>query len=182
MRFLKRGLPSSYRQKRPWGGDFRSSRAKSEKPEADKGQDHRYAAARANEQRQDRRRRRDPEARRENDAGRINRVIDREPGRSDQTVADEGAHDRRARTAEGDRPVEQEIDDRRNNEARRPGQLRRQTEIFRAEVGDRRIDEIADDADDGEGGNLPRRARLAMDRGGFPGDGHLAQTSAWVAS
>jgi hypothetical protein len=56
--------------------------------------------------------------------------------------------------AERDRPVEEEIDDGGGDESRRPGERRRQTEIFGAEISDPGVDEIAGDPDRREGGDL----------------------------
>ncbi len=67
------------------------------------------------------------------DAGRIDGVVDREPRRRDQAIAQERADQRRVGVAEGDRPVEREIDDRRDDEARRAGELRRQAQMLGAE-------------------------------------------------
>src|SRR3984957_13401195 len=69
--------------------------------------------------------------------------------------------------AEGDRPVEGEIDDRRDDESRRPGELRRQADVSGADKGDRGVDEIADEADRREGRDLLRDAPMR-------GDGRLA--------
>src|SRR5208337_5412076 len=104
----RRGLPASYRAERFWGG-VPPSRAKGEEAETDEGQDHRDARAHGDEHGQEGRRHREAEARRQKDAGRINRIIDREPSRGDSAIADEGADERGFRMTEGDRPVEQEV-------------------------------------------------------------------------
>ena len=82
------------RRRKLWASENADlSRPKGEEPKADKGQNHRGAAAGGDEQRQDRRRHGDPGDRREKDAGRIDGVIDREPDRSDAAIANEGADD-----------------------------------------------------------------------------------------
>ena len=81
--------------------------------------------------------------------------------------------------AEGDRPVEGEIDDRREDEARRPGEFRRQAEVFGAEVGDACIDKIADEADRREGGNLLGDAPARW--GGRLDDIHGSSRANWVS-
>ena len=53
------------------------------------------------------------------------------------------------------------MDDRRNDEARRPGEAWRQAEIFGADISDCRVDEIAEEPDRGEGGNLLGDAPIA---------------------
>jgi hypothetical protein len=66
--------------------------------------------------------------------------------------------------AERDQPVEGEIDDRCNDEARQAGELRGQAGIFGADKGHPGVDEITDDANRREGGNLLGDA--PMGRGG----------------
>ena len=128
--------------------------AEGEVPKADEGQDHRHAAADGDEQWQDRWRDGDSDVGGQNDAGRIDSVVRREPDRGHAAIAEEGAQDWRARMAERDRPVEREIDDRCDDEAWRAGEFRRQAAIFGADKGDARVDDIPDDADRREGWNL----------------------------
>ena len=110
-----------------------SSVTKGEEPKANERQNHRHTAAGGDEQRKDRGRDGDPQAGSRNDAGRIDGVVDREPDRGHAAIPREGAQDGRARVAERDRPIEGEIDDRRDDEAWGPGELWRQADIFGAD-------------------------------------------------
>jgi hypothetical protein len=141
-------------------------KAKKRKPE--KGDDHRRAGADGDEKRQHRRRHAEPEARGEQHAGRIDPVIDREPRRGDDAVADQGANERRLGMAEGYRPVEQEIDEGGDDEAGRTGELRRQAAILRPRIGDGGVDDVADEPDQGEGRNLGGDAALTGRRPEVP--------------
>jgi hypothetical protein len=110
-----------------------SSVTKGEEPKANERQNHRHTAAGGDEQRQDRGPDGgDPQAGSRNDAGRIDGVVDREPDRDHAAILREGAQDGRARVAERDRPIEGEIDDRRDDEAWGRA-IWRQADIFGAD-------------------------------------------------
>src|SRR5208337_1742450 len=74
--------------------------------------------------------------------------------RGDDAVAEKGANERRLGMAEGDRAVEQEIDDRGDDETGRASELGRQADILRPRVGDAGVDDIADEPDQDEGRDL----------------------------
>ena len=73
-----------------FGRGFRAHSTKGEGAEADKGQDHCCADPGGDKQGQDSRRHVEPEAWGQEHAGRIDRVIDCEPGRGDRDIANKG--------------------------------------------------------------------------------------------